>query len=67
LQISEKGYRANNQYGIGINQALNMPPIVPVQYDNGVFGPNDFNLSCEITNPVALLHYLNRKKGRTGL
>jgi TonB-linked SusC/RagA family outer membrane protein len=60
--IKKKGIDANNQYGIGINQALNMPPIVPVQYDNGVFGtPNDFNLSLqEITNPVALLHYLNR-------
>jgi TonB-linked SusC/RagA family outer membrane protein len=62
--IKKKGIDANNQYGIGINQALNMPPFVPVRYDDGRFGtPNDFNISLqEITNPIALLYYKNREE-----
>jgi TonB-linked SusC/RagA family outer membrane protein len=62
VDIRKKGIDANNQFGIGINQAINMPPIVPVKFDNGIFAtPNDFNISIqEITNPIALLYYINR-------
>jgi TonB-linked SusC/RagA family outer membrane protein len=62
VDIRKKGIDANNQFGVGINQAINMPPIVPVRFANGNFAtPNDFNISLqEITNPIALLYYINR-------
>lgn len=63
VHIANKGIEGNSQYGTGINQALNMPPIVPVTYSNGVWGtPNDFGVGLqEITNPVALLSVINRE------
>lgn len=63
VNIKTKGIEGNSQFGTGINQALNMPPIVPVKYDNGEWAvPNDFGIGLqEITNPVALLSYLNRE------
>lgn len=60
-QIKTKGISTNSQYGGGINQALNMPPIVPITNDDGSWGiPEDFGLSMqEVVNPVALLSYVN--------
>jgi len=63
VNINSKGIESNSQYGTGINQALNMQPIVPVTLSNGVYAtPVDFGLGLqEITNPVALLEVLNQK------
>lgn len=60
-QIKTKGISTNSQYGGGINQALNMPPIIPVTNSDGSWGiPEDFGLTMqEIVNPVALLSYIN--------
>jgi TonB-linked SusC/RagA family outer membrane protein len=62
VNIKNRGIEGNNQFGTGIAQALNMPPIVPVKVD-GVWGtPNQYGIGLqEITNPIALLHYLHRK------
>jgi len=59
VDINKKGIDANNQFGLGINQALNMLPIVPVQYADGTYAaPIDFKIGMqEITNPVAMLNY----------
>lgn len=63
INITTRGIEGNSQFGTGIIQALNMPPIVPVQYDNGKWGaPNQFGIGLqEISNPVAMLSYLNRE------
>ncbi|HYG20524.1 MAG TPA: SusC/RagA family TonB-linked outer membrane protein, partial [Ohtaekwangia sp.] len=63
VNIKTRGIEGNSQFGTGIAQALSMPPIVPVKYDNGDWAvPNDFGIGLqEITNPIALLSYLNRK------
>ncbi len=61
--INSKNIGTNTQYGTGINQALNMPPVVQVNYSNGTYAvPNDYGIGLqEITNPVALLSILNQK------
>jgi TonB-dependent starch-binding outer membrane protein SusC len=63
VNIKSNGIDANTVGGIGLIQGLNMPPIVPVRFDNGNWAaPNHFNIGLqEITNPIALLSYLNRK------
>lgn len=60
-QILSKGISTNSQYGGGINQSINMPPIVPVTQPDGSWGiPEQYGLSMqEIVNPVALLEYVN--------
>ncbi len=60
-QINTKGISTNSQYGGGINQALNLPPIVPINNTDGSWGiPEDFGLSMqEVVNPIALLSYVN--------
>lgn len=47
--------------GSALIQALNMPPVVPVKFDNGDWAtPSDFGLGMqEISNPIALLSYRN--------
>ncbi len=63
VSINKRGVDANNQYGFtGINQAMNMPPIVPVKYNDGSWGvPVDYGVGVqEITNPIAMLDVLNR-------
>ena len=60
--IKNKGIAANDQYAASsLIQALNTPPIVPVQYDDGTYGtPSDFGIGMqEITNPIAMLNYTN--------
>jgi TonB-linked SusC/RagA family outer membrane protein len=63
VHINTKGIDGNTQYGTGINQALNMPPMVQVRYGNGEYAvPNDYGVGLqEITNPVALLEVLNQE------
>ena len=48
---------------VGLNQALNMPPIVPVKFSDGTWGtPEAYGIGIqEITNPVAMLSYTNSK------
>ena len=52
--IKTEGISTNSQYGGGINQAINVPPIIPVNNEDGSWGiPEDIGLSLqEITNPV---------------
>ncbi len=60
--IENKGISANNQYAsTSLIQALNAPPIVPVYMPDGSFGtPEKYGLGMqEITNPIAMLSYLN--------
>lgn len=60
--IKRHGIDGNTQYGLGINQAINIQPIVPVTYSNGAWGvPSDFGVGLqEVTNPLAMLEYHNR-------
>ncbi len=61
-KLTNKGIAANDQYaGSSLIQALNTPPIVPVQYEDGTYGtPSDFGIGMqEITNPIAMLNYSN--------
>lgn len=64
--INKKGIGGNDYYGLGINQALNMPPVVPVKYDDGTWATptdSDFGLGLqEITNPIAMLEYDQKKE-----
>ncbi|HEY4784850.1 MAG TPA: SusC/RagA family TonB-linked outer membrane protein, partial [Bacteroidales bacterium] len=62
--ITNKGIDVNNQYGgSSLIQALNTPPIVPVKNPDGSWGtPSQPGIGLgmqEITNPVAMLSYLN--------
>ncbi|MGC9342236.1 MAG: SusC/RagA family TonB-linked outer membrane protein, partial [Bacteroidales bacterium] len=61
--ITSKGIDANNYFGLSLGQAINMPPIIPVKYSDGSWAtPESFGLGLqEITNPVAMLSYLNSK------
>jgi TonB-linked SusC/RagA family outer membrane protein len=61
--INKFGIDGNNQYGLGLIQAINMPSIIPVQYADGTWAtPADFGIGMqEITNPVAMLEYHNSK------
>ncbi|MFY0624926.1 MAG: TonB-dependent receptor [Reichenbachiella sp.] len=61
VNISAKGIDTNSQYGAGINQAINLPPIIPVTNTDGSWGvPGDYGLGMqEVVNPVALLHQIN--------
>ncbi|HYF69531.1 MAG TPA: TonB-dependent receptor [Ohtaekwangia sp.] len=65
--IKTKGIDANTVGGIGLIQGMNMPPIVPVKFSNGNWAtPNHFNIGLqEISNPLAMLSYLNRKNTTT--
>ena len=61
--ITSKGIATNDRYGLGLNQALNMPPIVPVMFSDGTWGTSEaygFGLQ-EITNPVAMASYNNSR------
>jgi TonB-linked SusC/RagA family outer membrane protein len=59
--INSKGIETNTHFGTGLGQAINMPPIVPVKYEDGSWAtPEDFGVGLqEITNPVAMLDKLN--------
>lgn len=59
--IGSKGIDTNSHFGNGLAQAVNMPPIVPVKYEDGSWAtPEDFGIGLqEITNPIALLDQLN--------
>jgi TonB-linked SusC/RagA family outer membrane protein len=62
-KIKSKGIGANDSYdGSALIQALNLPPVVPVKYDNGEWAtPEDFGLGLqEISNPIALTSYRNQ-------
>lgn len=59
--IKSKGIETNTHFGTGLGQSINMPPIVPVKYEDGSWAtPEDFGVGLqEITNPVAMLDKLN--------
>jgi len=59
--IGSKGIDTNSHFGNGLAQAVNMPPIIPVKYEDGSWAtPEDFGIGLqEITNPIALLDQLN--------
>ncbi|NLX29622.1 MAG: TonB-dependent receptor [Bacteroidales bacterium] len=65
--ITSRGVATNDRYGTGLNQALNMPPIVPVYNEDGSYAtPEQFGIGMqEISNPVALLDYTTNSKTRT--
>lgn len=60
--INSKGIAANDHFAAtSLIQALNTPPIIPVKYADGTWAtPEDFGIGMqEITNPVAMLSYIN--------
>ena len=59
INIKKKGIDGNTQYGLGINQAINMQPIVPVTYSNGTYAvPSDFGVGLqEVIVLRAYLHW----------
>ncbi|MDA3894291.1 MAG: TonB-dependent receptor [Salinivirgaceae bacterium] len=63
--ITKQGIDPNDQFSpYSLIQAMNTPPIIPVTFDNGEWAtPEDFKIGLqEITNPTAMLSYLNRKE-----
>lgn len=63
-KLKVKGIAPNDHYAAtSLTQALNTPPIVPVTYDDGTYAtPEDFGVAMqEITNPIAMLDYLNNE------
>lgn len=63
VRVNSKGIDTNSHFGNGLAQAVNMPPIVPVTNADGSWAtPEQFGIGLqEITNPIALLSYLNSK------
>lgn len=61
--ITSRGISTNDHFGLSLDQALNMPPIVPVMFSDGTWAtPQSYGLGLqEITNPIALLSYQNSK------
>lgn len=61
--ITSRGIATNDRYGLGLNQALNMPPIVPVMFSDGTWAtPEAYGIGLqEITNPIAMISYNNSK------
>jgi len=61
--ITSRGIATNDRFGLGLNQALNMPPIVPVMFSDGSWAtPEAYGIGLqEITNPVAMISYNNSK------
>jgi len=61
--ITSKGIDTNSHFGLSLDQALNMPPIIPVKFSDGTWGtPETYGIGLqEITNPVALMSYNNSK------
>ena len=59
--ITSKGIDTNSHFGNGLAQAINVPPIIPVKYEDGTWAtPEDFGIGLqEITNPIALLDQVN--------
>ncbi len=63
--IESKGISANDFFsGNSLANAMNMPPIVPVTFDDGVYGtPEDMGVPLqEITNPIAILDVTNQRR-----
>ena len=60
-RITSQGIEPNTHFGIGLAQALNMPPIIPVTDEEGNWvTPEDYSIGLqEITNPMALLDQFN--------
>lgn len=63
VRVNSKGIDTNSHFGNGLAQAVNMPPIIPVKNEDGSWAtPEQFGIGLqEITNPIALLSYLNSK------
>jgi TonB-linked SusC/RagA family outer membrane protein len=61
--ITSTGIDPNSHFGLSLDQALNMPPVVPVKFSDGTWGtPEAYGIGLqEITNPVAMLSYTNNK------
>jgi TonB-dependent starch-binding outer membrane protein SusC len=62
--IDSKSVGANDTYdGSALVQALNMPPVCPVKFDDGSWAtPSSFGFGMqEISNPIALLSYRNQQ------
>jgi TonB-linked SusC/RagA family outer membrane protein len=61
--ITSRGIATNDRFGLGLNQALNMPPIVPVMFSDGSWAtPEAYGIGLqEITNPIAMISYNNSK------
>ncbi|MBS0010264.1 MAG: SusC/RagA family TonB-linked outer membrane protein, partial [Bacteroidales bacterium] len=66
VSITSRGIATNDRFGLGLNQALNMPPIVPVMFSDGTWAtPESYGIGLqEITNPIAMISY-NNSKSRT--
>lgn len=63
-QTKKSGINPNDEFSAyALVQVLNTPPVMPVKYDNGNWAtPKDFKLGfTDITNPIAMLSYLNQK------
>jgi TonB-linked SusC/RagA family outer membrane protein len=61
VNIKSKGIATNDHFGLSLDQALNMPPIIPVKFSDGKWAtPESYSLGLqEITNPVAMMSYNN--------
>ena len=61
--ITSRGIATNDRFGLGLNQALNMPPIIPVMFSDGSWAtPESYGIGLqEITNPIAMISYNNSK------
>lgn len=63
VSITSRGISTNDHFGLSLDQALNMPPMIPVKFSDGTWAtPELFGIGLqEITNPIALLSYNNSK------
>ncbi|WP_163710909.1 SusC/RagA family TonB-linked outer membrane protein [Mangrovibacterium lignilyticum] len=61
VRVNSKGIDTNSHFGNGLAQSVNMPPIIPVKNEDGSWAtPEQYGIGLqEITNPIALLSYLN--------
>lgn len=63
VNITSRGIDTNDHFGLSLDQALNMPPIIPVKFSDGSWAtPEAYGIGLqEITNPVAMLSYHHSK------
>lgn len=68
--ITSRGVATNDRYALGLNQALNMPPIIPVYNEDGSYAtPEQFGIGMQnasIGGADGLYHQFQNQDQQTG-
>ena len=63
VNITSRGISTNDHFGLSLDQALNMPPIIPVKFSDGKWAtPESYGIGLqELKTPMAMLSYKTSK------